>query len=43
MAQALTGIQKAAILMIALGAESSAQVVKHLADGRDRAVDTRNV
>ncbi|HWQ43430.1 MAG TPA: flagellar motor switch protein FliG [Desulfosporosinus sp.] len=33
MAQTLTGIQKAAILMIALGAENSAQVVKHLAEG----------
>ena len=32
MAQVLTGIQKAAILMIALGAENSAQVVKHLND-----------
>jgi len=32
MSTALTGIQKAAILMIALGAESSAQVVKHLGD-----------
>ena len=32
MAQALTGLQKAAILMIALGAEKSAQVVKHLGD-----------
>ncbi|MFZ3130361.1 MAG: flagellar motor switch protein FliG [Desulfosporosinus sp.] len=32
MAQALTGIQKAAILMIALGAENSAQVVKHLSE-----------
>jgi len=32
MAQALTGIQKAAILMIALGSESSAEVVKHLGD-----------
>jgi flagellar motor switch protein FliG len=32
MAQALTGIQKAAILMIALGPESSAEVVKHLND-----------
>ena len=32
MAQVLTGIQKAAILMIALGPESSAQVVKHLGD-----------
>ncbi|EGW36781.1 flagellar motor switch protein FliG [Desulfosporosinus sp. OT] len=33
MALALSGIQKAAILMIALGAENSAQVVKHLAEG----------
>lgn len=33
MAQALTGIQKAAILMIALGSERSAEVVKHLGDG----------
>ncbi|TGE32613.1 flagellar motor switch protein FliG [Desulfosporosinus sp. Sb-LF] len=33
MAQALTGIQKAAILMVALGAENSAQVVKHLGEG----------
>jgi len=33
MTQALTGIQKAAILMISLGAENSAQVVKHLGDG----------
>ena len=33
MAQGLTGIQKAAILMIALGAERSAEVVKHLGDG----------
>lgn len=32
MAQGLTGIQKAAILMIALGAERSAEVVKHLED-----------
>ena len=32
MAQGLTGIQKAAILMIALGAENSAPVVKHLGD-----------
>jgi len=32
MAQALTGIQKAAILMIALGSERSAEVVKHLGD-----------
>lgn len=32
MAQALTGIQKAAILMIALGSENSANVVKHLGD-----------
>lgn len=32
MAQALTGLQKAAILMIALGAEKSAQVVKHLGE-----------
>ena len=32
MAQALTGVQKAAILMIALGAENSAQVIKHLND-----------
>lgn len=32
MAQALTGVQKAAILMIALGAENSAQVVKNLAE-----------
>lgn len=32
MAQPLSGLQKAAILMIALGAESSAQVVKHLGD-----------
>ena len=30
MAQTLTGVQKAAILMIALGAENSAQVIKHL-------------
>lgn len=32
MTHALSGIQKAAILMISLGAENSAQVVKHLAD-----------
>lgn len=32
MAQVLSGIQKAAILMIALGPENSAQVVKHLSD-----------
>lgn len=32
MAQALTGLQKAAILMITLGAEKSAQVVKHLGE-----------
>ncbi|SPF46426.1 Flagellar motor switch protein FliG [Candidatus Desulfosporosinus infrequens] len=32
MAQVLTGIQKAAILMIALGAENSSQIVKHLGD-----------
>jgi len=32
MAQELTGIQKAAILMIALGSERSAEVVKHLGD-----------
>lgn len=32
MAQVLTGIQKAAILMIALGSERSAEVVKHLGD-----------
>ncbi|MDR3600712.1 MAG: flagellar motor switch protein FliG [Desulfosporosinus sp.] len=32
MAQVLTGLQKAAILMIALGAEKSAQVVKHLGE-----------
>ena len=32
MAQALTGIQKAAILMISLGSESSANVIKHLGD-----------
>ena len=32
MAQGLTGIQKAAILMIALGSERSAEVVKHLGD-----------
>ena len=32
MAQALSGIQKAAILMIALGSERSAEVVKHLGD-----------
>ncbi|HUX46969.1 MAG TPA: flagellar motor switch protein FliG [Desulfosporosinus sp.] len=32
MAQALTGIQKAAILMIALGSENSAEVVKHFGD-----------
>ncbi|MGI6120126.1 MAG: flagellar motor switch protein FliG [Desulfosporosinus sp.] len=32
MAQMLTGIRKAAILMIALGAENSANVVKHLDD-----------
>ena len=32
MTQPLTGLQKAAILMIALGAESSAQVVKHLGE-----------
>ncbi|AFQ45751.1 flagellar motor switch protein FliG [Desulfosporosinus meridiei] len=32
MAQALNGIQKAAILMIALGSENSANVVKHLGD-----------
>ena len=33
MAQGLTGIQKAAILMISLGAERSAEVIKHLGDG----------
>ncbi|MDA8220398.1 flagellar motor switch protein FliG [Desulfosporosinus sp.] len=33
MAQALTGIQKAAILMISLGPENSANVIKHLGDG----------
>ncbi|KUO70115.1 MAG: flagellar motor switch protein FliG [Desulfosporosinus sp. BRH_c37] len=32
MTQGLTGVQKAAILMISLGPESSAQVIKHLAD-----------
>lgn len=32
MAQGLTGIQKAAILMISLGPENSAEVVKHLGD-----------
>ena len=32
MEQALTGVKKAAILMIALGPENSAQVVKHLSD-----------
>lgn len=32
MAQDLTGIQKAAILMIALGAENSAHVIKHFDD-----------
>lgn len=32
MAQVLTGLQKAAILMIALGAKSSAEVVKHLGE-----------
>ncbi|WP_407307316.1 flagellar motor switch protein FliG [Desulfosporosinus sp. SB140] len=32
MTQALTGIQKAAILMIVLGPENSAQVIKHLGD-----------
>ncbi len=32
MAQILTGIQKAAILMISLGSENSANVVKHLGD-----------
>ncbi|MDQ7096236.1 flagellar motor switch protein FliG [Desulfosporosinus sp. PR] len=32
MTQALTGIQKAAILMIVLGPENSAQVVKHLGE-----------
>ena len=32
MAKALTGLQKAAILMIVLGAEKSAQVVKHLGE-----------
>lgn len=32
MAQGLTGIQKAAILMISLGAENSAHIVKHLGD-----------
>lgn len=32
MAQALTGIQKAAILMIALGSDNSANVIKHLSD-----------
>ena len=32
MAQTLTGIQKAAILMIALGPENSAQIVKRLGD-----------
>lgn len=33
MTQSLTGLQKAAILMIALGPENSAQVIKHLGDG----------
>ncbi|SHH66634.1 flagellar motor switch protein FliG [Desulfosporosinus lacus] len=33
MVQALTGIQKAAILMISLGPENSANVIKHLGDG----------
>lgn len=32
MAQVLTGIQKAAILMIALGSERSSEVIKHLGD-----------
>ena len=32
MVQGLTGVQKAAILMIALGSENSAEVVKHLGD-----------
>jgi len=32
MAQGLTGIQKAAILMISLGSENSAEVVKHLGE-----------
>lgn len=32
MAQVLSGLQKAAILMIALGAEKSAQVVKHMGE-----------
>lgn len=32
MAQTLTGVQKAAILMISLGPDKSAQVVQHLAD-----------
>lgn len=32
MAHGLTGIQKSAILMIALGAERSAEVIKHLGD-----------
>lgn len=32
MAQVLSGVQKAAILMIALGSENSANVVKHLGD-----------
>ncbi|KJR47784.1 Flagellar motor switch protein FliG [Desulfosporosinus sp. I2] len=32
MAQTLTGTQKAAILMIALGSENSANVIKHLGD-----------
>ncbi|MHB8073717.1 flagellar motor switch protein FliG [Desulfosporosinus fructosivorans] len=32
MAQTLTGIQKAAILMISLGSESSSEIVKHLGD-----------
>jgi len=32
MAQTLTGVQKAAILMIALGTENSANVVKHLGE-----------
>ncbi|HUS88444.1 MAG TPA: flagellar motor switch protein FliG, partial [Desulfosporosinus sp.] len=32
MAQGLKGIQKAAILMIALGSENSAEVIKHLGD-----------
>lgn len=32
MVQSLTGVQKAAILMIALGSENSANIVKHLGD-----------